>query len=95
MDKKATDIVAYITWIGWIIAFVAGDREASKLHLNQALVINIVSLICSLLARVPIVNIVAGIVSLVVFVFWIMGLVGACSGSEKELPLVGQIKIIK
>lgn len=37
MDKKVTDIVAYLTWVGLIIAFVAGDKEASKFHLNQSL----------------------------------------------------------
>ena len=26
MDKRATDIVAYLTWVGLLIAFVAGDR---------------------------------------------------------------------
>ena len=32
MDKKTTGIVAYLTWIGLIIALVAGDKEgATKL----------------------------------------------------------------
>ncbi len=30
MDKRATDIVAYLTWVGLLIAFVAGDREGSR-----------------------------------------------------------------
>lgn len=37
MDKKTTGIVAYLTWIGLVIAFVAGDKEGAKFHLNQAL----------------------------------------------------------
>ena len=39
MDAKTTGIVAYITWIGLVLAFVLGDREGAKFHLNQALVI--------------------------------------------------------
>lgn len=39
MNKKITDIIAYLTWVGLIIAFVAGDKEESKFHLNQSLVI--------------------------------------------------------
>ena len=39
MDKKVTGIVAYLSWIGLIIAFCAGDKEGAKFHLNQALVI--------------------------------------------------------
>ena len=33
MDAKTTGIVAYITWIGLVIAFVLGDREGAKFHL--------------------------------------------------------------
>ena len=39
MSKKLTDVVAYLSWIGLLIAFVAGDRENCKFHLNQSLVI--------------------------------------------------------
>lgn len=49
MDKKTTGIVAYLTWIGLVIAFVAGDKEGAKFHLNQALVI----LLFSLLSVIP------------------------------------------
>ena len=35
MDKRTTDIVAYLTYVGLLIALVAGDRERSKFHLNQ------------------------------------------------------------
>ena len=45
MDKKITGIVAYITWIGWLIAFLAGDKEGAKFHLNQALVIILIGLV--------------------------------------------------
>ena len=31
MNKKTTGIIAYITWIGWIVAFCAGDKEG-QLH---------------------------------------------------------------
>ncbi len=95
MTKKTTDIVAYITWIGWIIAFCAGNKQESKFHLNQALVIWLINLVLVVLSYIPIVNIVAAVLSLVMFVFWIMGLVYACQGNEKELPLIGAIKILK
>lgn len=39
MDAKTTSIVAYITWIGFFVALLAGDKEGAKFHLNQALVI--------------------------------------------------------
>lgn len=95
MSKKATDIVAYITWIGWIVAFCAGTKQESKFHLNQALVLWLVNIVLTILSRIPVVSIVAGILALVWLVFWIMGLVGAIQGNEKELPLIGGIKILK
>nr|QGT51292.1 hypothetical protein Firmicute1046_3680 [uncultured Firmicutes bacterium] len=88
MDKKTTGIVAYITWIGLIIAFCAGDKEGAKFHLNQALVV----FLFSLLSIIPCVGWLWGIFMVVC---WIMGLVYACKEEEKEVPLIGKIRIIK
>jgi len=49
MDAKTTSIVAYLTWIGLLIAVLAGDKEGAKFHVNQALVI----LLFSLLSIIP------------------------------------------
>ena len=76
MNKKTTGIVAYITWIGWIIAFCAGDKEGAKFHLNQALVILIGQIISSVISLIPYVGgIVNIILSIFLFVCWIMGLI--------------------
>ncbi len=72
-----------------------------RFHLNQALVINLVSLINNLvlsriLVFIPIVGwIVSLVVSIAIFVLWILGLVAAIKEEEKEVPVVGQIKILK
>ena len=89
MDKKVTGIIAYIGLIGWIIAYIAGDREGAKFHLNQALVLALAELIVS---WIPVVG---GILGLVLFIFAIMGIVSAAKEEEKELPLIGGIKILK
>ena len=46
---KLFSVISYITWIGWIIAFVFGDRKDRilKQHLNQALALNIVGILVS------------------------------------------------
>ena len=101
MDKKVTGIVAYITIIGWLIAFLAGDKEGGKFHLNQALVLNLASLIngwvlSRILGLIPILGgIISWVISIVIFVFIIIGLVYACQGQDKEVPLFGAIKILK
>ncbi len=88
MDSKTTSIVAYLTWIGLLIAFLAGDKEGAKFHLNQALVI----WLFSLLSIIPCIG---WIWAIFIFVCWIMGLVAAINQEEKPVPLIGGIKIIK
>lgn len=94
MDKKTTDIVAYITILGWLAAYVAGEKEEAKFHLNQGLVINLTFLILAVLTRIPLVGIVAALLQIVVFVFWVMGLVYAIKEQENEVPLLGCIKLL-
>ena len=88
--QKGMGIVAYIGWIGFIIAICAGDKNDPylKFHLNQSLVLNLFSL----LGMIPFVG---WIWSIVVFIFWLMALVSACQGETKEVPLLGGIHILK
>lgn len=88
MDRKTTGIVAYFSWVGWAIAYLAGDREEAKFHLNQALVLNI----AGLLALVPYVGY---LISIFVLAMRVMALVGAANGEEKKLPVVGNITLLK
>ena len=32
MDKQTTSVIAYITWIGLLVAILAGDKEGAKFH---------------------------------------------------------------
>lgn len=95
MNKKVTSILAYIGILFWLIAFLAGDKEGAKFHLNQGLVLAIANIILGVLAVIPIVGILAGIASFVVFIFAIMGIVNAAKDEEKPLPLIGSIQILK
>ncbi len=88
MDTKTTSIVAYITWIGLLIAFCAGDREGAKFHLNQALVI----FLFGLLGWIPCIG---WIWSIFMLVCWVMGLIAAINQEEKPVPLIGQIQLLK
>lgn len=100
MDKKTTSWVAYLTFIGWIVAYLAGDKEEAKFHLNQSLIIWL-GVVCVYLASIilvfiPILGWLAiGVANLFLFICWIIGLVNAINQKEEELPLIGQIKILK
>lgn len=100
MNKKITGIVAYIGIIGWLIAFLAGDKKGAKFHLNQALVIAIAEIILSvaggILAIIPLIGgIITSVLGIVLFVFWLLGLISAIKDEEKALPIIGGIKILK
>ena len=88
MNTKTTSIVAYITWIGLLVAYLAGDKEGAKFHINQALVI----FLFSLLSIIPCLGWIWGVFMIVC---WVMGLVAAVKQEEKEVPLIGRFRIIK
>ena len=101
MTTKATCIVSYLSIIGWLIAWLAGDRENAKFHLNQGLVLGIAQLITSLvlskvLLCIPIIGwILYWAICIFLFVCFLIGLIGACQDQEKEMPLLGSIKMLK
>ncbi len=100
MDTKTTSWVSYITFIGWIVAYLAGDKEGAKFHLNQSLVLWIgylaIMIASKILIFIPIIGAIAVFAAYIfLFVMWIMGLISAINQEEKELPLIGTIKLLK
>lgn len=103
MDKKVTGIVGYITWIGLVVALLAGDKEGAKFHLNQSLVLWIVEFVLVIISRIAgyipvvglIITLIVAVLQIVLFVFWIMGLVHAIKEEEIPLPIIGGITILK
>lgn len=88
MDTKTTSWVAYLSWIGLLIAFCAGDKEGAKFHLNQALVI----FLFSLLSCIPFIG---WLWAIFMIVCWFMGLIAAINQEEKRVPLIGNITLLK
>lgn len=103
LNKKITDILAYITPIGLIAAFLIGDRKNSKFHINQALVIWLVGVLAGLvlgfLTGFPLIGWIFKIIGWGVEVFcflcWFIGLMGAIFGTEKPVPVLGGIQLYR
>ena len=95
-SARSTCIVAYIGWIGLILALILGDREGAKFHLNQSLVIHLASVIISIAG--PLIPFLGGLVAFIGNIFtlvcWGVGLYYAIVQQEKEVPLLGQIKLL-
>ena len=102
MSKRTTDVVAYLSWIGLLVAFVAGDRSASKFHLNQSLVIwlsgTVVGLVGRVLGWLPLVgwavDLAVGLALVLCVVCWFIGIINAISGVEWPVPLLGHVRLI-
>lgn len=95
MNKRTTDIVAYLTWVGLIIALVAGDRQASRFHLNQSLVIWLGFTLCGLVRHIIFLGgLIGGIGWIFCAACWFIGIINAMQGVEKEVPLLGQFHLL-
>ncbi len=95
MDRKATGGVAYLTIVGWFGAYFAGDREAAKFHLNQALVVNLAFIVLWILGYIPIVRWFVWIIRILLFIMGVLGVIYAIQDQDKEIPLLGIIKLLK
>lgn len=111
MTRKVTNIVAYLTPLGWILAYLAGDKDSCRFHLNQSLVIMISSLVLSIgskviitvLAFIPILGwlvaillgIASGLMGLGLAVLWLIGLFGAIQDNERPIPILGGFQVLK
>lgn len=61
-----------------------------KFHIKQGLVLLITCVILGAVSAIPVIGwVVGGIGSLLVFILFIMGIVNAAGGQEKELPIIG------
>lgn len=88
MDTKSTGVISYLTLIGWFVAYFTGDRDGAKFHMNQSLVIYLFSLL-------GIIPCIGQLWLIFLLVCWIIGLIAAINGEEKEVPLIGSIRILK
>jgi len=96
VSPKSTAIISYMSWIGLIIAFIIGDRQRSKFHLNQALVTQLAPIILSFACVfIPFIgDLILFFGNIFCLVCWGLGLYYACTEQEKEVPILGQIKLL-
>ncbi|MBQ3786996.1 MAG: hypothetical protein II799_06945 [Lachnospiraceae bacterium] len=83
-------VLCYLfTWVGFIIAFVAGDRNDPyfKHHLNQALVLHLFSLI----GLIPFIGWVWGIF---MFVMYVLAVMSAIKETTEPVPVFGGIHLL-
>lgn len=108
-NRKLFNVLAYIN-ILWLVPLLAAkDDESCRFNANQGLVlfiaeialgvINVIMGIVLGLIDVWVISLLWNLVSwaagVALFVFAIIGIINAAQGNDKELPLIGSIKILK
>lgn len=93
MDDKTKSIVAHITLIGWVIALVMNQSDKgpnTSFYLRQNLGLMIIAIAGSVLGMLT-VSVISTIISIAILVLWILSLLGAISGEQKAVPVLGDM----
>jgi len=100
--NKTNAILSYCTLIGWIIALTQvssssseEERNFTAFHLRQMLILMLIGAAVSILDTVfffiPFLGlIVINILSLALFVCWLLCLISAIQGEKRYVPFVGK-----
>lgn len=102
MDTKTIAWVSYITFIGWIVAFVLYNNSAQKsslatFHIRQSFGIMVSWFVVHFALRMfafatfGLGFVLIPAVAIVFFVLWILGLLSAVNGEEKPVPVLGTL----
>lgn len=105
--NKVMGVLAYLSLLVLVPIFAAKESRFARFHANQGLVLFIASAIFGvarwilseiLLAiswRLYFVTVIISLLGLVFLALAIIGIVNAATGKAKELPVIGQIRILK
>ena len=108
--NKVFGILAYIGILFLVPLFAAKDSQYARFHTNQGLVLFIAEVILNIAAKIVIgifsvasLGLLAVPISIVLnLVVWafsvgfmILGIVNACSGESKVIPVIGKITILR
>ena len=93
-EGKNIAIIAYITIIGLIIAFVMNNEKKepfASFHIKQSLGLALTGLALGVIGIIPILGWIINIIGIFVLLYmWIMGLMNAINGKENGLPFLGE-----
>lgn len=93
-EGKNIAIIAYITIIGLIIAFIMNNDKKNSFasyHIKQSLGIGLTSLALMVVGVIPILGWLVSFLGFFFIVFlWIMGLLNAINNKEQSVPVLGK-----
>ncbi|TDI78423.1 MAG: hypothetical protein E2O83_06255 [Bacteroidetes bacterium] len=94
-NGKTIGMVAYLTFIGWIIAFVMHSNnktEFGAFHIRQGLgllILYILVWVLNIILAIAGIPLLPWILLIGVIVLWVLAFVGAVQGEKKLIPGLG------
>lgn len=93
-EGKTTAIISYITWIGTIVALIMNNEKKNpfaSFHIRQMIGLSLISIVNAFVIRRFAGGYATWAIDIILFVFWIIGFIGAIQGEEKKVPLLGDL----
>ena len=94
LDPKTIAVIAYLTVIGLVIAFILNNENKNTFatyHIKQSLGLTVISLGLFIVGMLPILGwIISFLGSIFLLVLWIIGLVNAINNNTKPVPILGK-----
>ncbi|TXD82094.1 hypothetical protein ESY86_15610 [Subsaximicrobium wynnwilliamsii] len=93
-EGKTIAIIAYLTIIGLIIAYVMNNEKKNafaKYHIIQSLGIALTAIALSIVGLIPILGWIINLIGILVLLYmWIMGLINAINEKQQPVPILGK-----
>ena len=94
-NRVLYSVLAYI-WILWLVGLVSGGNDpVIKRHVNQGLNLFIIWTVASILAHIPILDIIGGILYILCIVLKVMGILSAVKQDDRPLPILSIVTLIR
>lgn len=93
-EGKKIAVIAHITWIGLLIAFVMNNDKKIPLasyHIRQMLGLTLTGIVIGFVGVIPILGWIVLIIGWIILLYmWIMGLMNAMNEREQPMPILGK-----
>lgn len=95
-DIEQNKVMAILAYILFFIPMIAAPKSRfAMFHANQGLLLLLLAIANMIVGLIPIVGWIVNIfLGIAIFVLWIIGIINAASGRAKDLPVIGQYRIL-